>query len=112
MMVSEIENYLKEIKRFLKTGGMCFTTLFYYNKENENYIASMDKFNFPVAKDGCRLMSDIVKSANIAISELKLDAMIMASGLIKVASVHGFWRDKVKDNSKVEYQDILVLENK
>ncbi len=54
-------------------------------------------------------MSDKVKSANIAISELKLDAMISASGLTKVTTVDGFWKDKVKDKGKVEYQDILVL---
>jgi SAM-dependent methyltransferase len=112
MMVNEIENYLMEIKRVLKPGGMCFTTLFYYNKENENYIASMENFNFPVAKDGYRLMSDKVKSANIAISELKLDAMISASGLTKVATVDGFWNDQDNDKGKVEYQDILVLEKK
>jgi ubiquinone/menaquinone biosynthesis C-methylase UbiE len=110
MMVNEIENYLKEIKRVLKPGGMCFTTLFYYNEENENYIASMENFNFPVAKDGYRLMSDKVKSANIAISELKLEAMISASGLTKVTTVDGFWKDK--DKGKIEYQDILVLEKK
>jgi SAM-dependent methyltransferase len=109
MMVSEIENYFKEIRRVLKPGGKCFTTLFYYNEQNEDYIASMENFNFPVVKDGYRLMSDKVKSANIALSETKLDEMITASGLIMVTKVDGFWKDKVKDKNRVEYQDILVL---
>jgi len=109
MMVSEIENYFKEIRRVLKPGGKCFTTLFYYNEQNEDYIASMENFNFPVVKDGYRLMSDKVKSANIALSETRLDEMITASGLIMVNKVDGFWKDKVKDKNRVEYQDILVL---
>jgi ubiquinone/menaquinone biosynthesis C-methylase UbiE len=109
MMVDEIENYFKEIKRVLKPKGKCLTTLFYYNKQNEDYIATMENFNFPVLKDGYRLMSDKVKSANIAISESKLDEMIAASGLRKVTMEDGFWKDKVNDKSRLEYQDILVL---
>ena len=109
MMVEEIENYFKEIKRVLKPGGKCFITLFYYNEQNEDFIATMENFNFPVKKDGYRLMSDKVKSANIAISESRLDEMIATSGLRKVTKVDGFWKDKVKSKDRVEYQDILVL---
>ena len=56
--------------------------------------------------------SDFKDSINRKSSESKLDAMITASGLTKVTTVDGFWKDKIKDKIKVEYQDILVLEKK
>lgn len=109
MMIDEIENYLKEIERVLNSGGQCLATLFIYNDENEEFIANREGFKFQVAKDGYRLMSDKVKSANIAIKETKLNAMIEACGLEKVSIIDGFWKDVVKDTIKLEYQDMLIL---
>jgi len=109
MMPEEIENYFKEIERVLKPGGKCLSTVFVYNDTNEEFIATKEGFNFSVEKEGYRLMSDKVKSANIAISESKLDEMIAGTKLEKVSLIDGFWKDEVKDENKIEYQDMLVL---
>jgi len=109
MQIDEIENYLNEIRRVLKPGGLCLTTLFSYNTKNENYISSRDTFNFPIKEDGFRLMSEKVKSSNIAISEDKLDKMVIRAKFSKQNFIDGFWKDKILDKTKEEYQDILVL---
>lgn len=109
MMTGEIENYFKEIERVLRPNGLCLATLFVYNSANESYISTREGFNFPVEKEGYRLMSDKVKSANIAISESKLEEMIAGCGLQKVSVIDGFWKDEIIDGSKLEYQDMLIL---
>ncbi len=102
----------QRIERVLSPDGRCLATVFVYNDKNEAFISSKEGFNFSVEKDGYRLMSDKVKSANIAISETKLDEMIASTGLEKVSLVEGFWKDKVKDENKIEYQDMLILKKK
>lgn len=109
MQIDEIQNYLEEIKRVLKPGGLCLTTLFSYNSDNESYISSREEFNFPINGDGFKLMNEKVKSSNIAISENKLNEMISKAGFSKQNFVDGFWKDAVFDGTKEEYQDILVL---
>ncbi len=112
MMPNEIENYFKEIERVLKPGGRCLSTVFVYDDENEGFISTKEGFSFSVKKDGYRLMSDKVKSANIAISESKLDEMIAKTQLEKVSLIDGFWKDMVKEDGELEYQDMLVLKKR
>jgi ubiquinone/menaquinone biosynthesis C-methylase UbiE len=109
MQIEEIQNYLKEIERILKPGGMCLATLFIYNPDIENYISENAIFSFPVSRNGYKLMNEKVQASNIAISEEKLHEMIAKTSLTKTAFIDGYWKDQVKDKSKVEYQDILVL---
>lgn len=112
MQIEEIQHYFTEIEKVLKPGGICFSTFFLYNSMNEEYISNRDHFSFPYQKEGFRLMNEDVKSGNIAIQEDNLKGMINNSNLEFVKIVDGFWKDDVRDNSKIEYQDIVVFKKR
>ena len=57
-------------------------------------------------------MHEDVKSGNIAIQEDKLKIMINNANLEFVKIVDGFWKDDVRDESKREYQDIVVFKKR
>ena len=109
MRIEEIEHYFQEICRVLKPNGQCLATCFVYDKALESKISHRDKFNFPYAGDGFRLMDPKVTAANIAISADKLQEMITSAGLEQVMFAKGHWRDKAMKFSVPEFQDILVV---
>lgn len=109
MQIEEIQHYFSEIQRVLKPGGCCFSTFFLYDETSEKYISSNKNFAFPVEKDGFRLMSDNVKSGNIAINKSKLNDMLATSNFTDFEIIDGFWKDEIRDSSKLEYQDIVVF---
>ena len=108
MQIAEIENYLNEIKRVLKPEGLCLATFFIYNRRTESKISKQKQFNFPIQKEGYRLMDAKVKSANIAIEKAKLDQMISNSGLKKIKIIEGYWKDGLEKEDN-DFQDILIL---
>jgi ubiquinone/menaquinone biosynthesis C-methylase UbiE len=71
MQINEIQNYFSQINRVLKKNGLAFSTFFLYDDENEKFISEKEGFNFPVKKDGYRVMNNKVKSGNIAIHKKK-----------------------------------------
>jgi len=110
MMLEEIQHYFMEIERVLTPEGLCFSTFFLYDSEDENYIATRPLFNFPVkGNDGHRLMNQNVKSGNIAIHKTKLEDLLKKANLKKIKTIDGFWKDEIKDKSKKEYQDIVIF---
>lgn len=111
MSVNEIAHYLYEIKRVLKPGGLCLLTCFIYTSQNEEMIASNNDFSFPVKHGNYRLMSNKVKSANIALKEELLDELIVKSKLKKVKTIEGFWKRNIVKNSSNDFQDIVILKS-
>jgi len=112
MQIDEIQNYLKEISRTLTEKGIAFSTFFLYDSYNENFIANKKTFSFPVNKGDYRLMDKKVTSGNIAIQEDKLKLMLLEEDLELISITHGFWKDKIRDPSKEEYQDIVTFKKK
>jgi ubiquinone/menaquinone biosynthesis C-methylase UbiE len=109
MQIEEIQHYFNQIKRVLKPGGVCFSTFFLYEDASEAFISAKEDFSFPVERDGFRLMSDSVKSGNIAIHKNKLFQMLSKEHFEEVKIIDGFWKDKVRDTTKAEYQDMVVF---
>ena len=109
MQIDEIQNYFKEISRVLKNDGLAFSTFFFYDDIIEEFIATKQGFSFSVQKNGFRLMNEKVKSGNIAIHKNKLKQMLAEENLEVVKIIDGFWKDKIRDQNKIEYQDILVF---
>ena len=109
MSVDEIANYLCEIKRVLKPNGLCLATFFIYNSENEQMIAGDANFSFPVDKKNHRLMSEKVKSANIALKENLLDSIINNSKLEKLTMIDGSWKNNITESDANDFQDIVIL---
>ena len=109
MQIEEIQHYFNQIKRVLKPGGVCFSTFFLYDESSEEFISTKKDFSFPVERNGYRLMNDSVKSGNIAIHKNKLFQMLSEEHFEEVKIIDGFWKDKVRDTTKAEYQDMVVF---
>ncbi|WP_242130717.1 class I SAM-dependent methyltransferase [Aestuariivivens marinum] len=109
LQLEEIQHYFHEISRVVKPNGMCFSTFFLYDSNDEEYIANRDYFNFPHKREGFRLMNENVKSGNIAIHKDELKRMLKKAGLECLKIVDGFWKSKEVDDSRKEYQDIVVF---
>lgn len=109
MQINEIQNYFKEINRVLKSNGLAFSTFFLYDSDNEDYISKREGFNFPIQKKGFRLMTERVKSGNVAIHTDKLIEMLHKENLTLIKIIDGFWKDNSGNSEKKEYQDIVIL---
>lgn len=109
MQPKEVQNYLNEINRVLKTDGKCLSTFFLYDSQNEEYISKENKgFCFPYQKENYRLMNEKVPSANIAFKEELLFEMIQTSQLKLENKIYGTWSNRAV-NDLFDYQDILIL---
>lgn len=107
MQIDEIQHYFSEIQKVLKPDGLALSTFFTYDNASESEISNNPAFNFSYKKNGYRLMSDKIKSGNIAIHKDKLKAMFEANNLTLVKIIDGFWKGSKED--KIEYQDIVVF---
>ncbi|NOQ26143.1 MAG: methyltransferase domain-containing protein [Bacteroidales bacterium] len=106
MLPDDVENYLQEISRVLKSSGKCFCTFFILSKELKNTNSS---FNFAFNKGNYSLMDEKVPEANVAYKNDYLNTIISNAGL-KVKSEHfGYWSGKQKSES-LSFQDVLILE--
>ncbi len=106
MQINEIQNYLKEINRVLNNNGMAFSTFFLYDKFDKELTSNKEGFDFPVQKNGYRLMNNKVKSGNIAIEKGKLKEMMLSENLRIVKIIDGFWKG---NKQALEYQDIVIF---
>lgn len=109
MLPDEIQNYLKEIHRTLKEDGQCLCSFFLYDQETTARMkASQRKFNFTIEKTNYRLMSEKVKSANVALDKNFLRKAAALSGLEIIHTLEGYWSgDQTGQN---DFQDIVVFE--
>ena len=110
MQIDEIQNYFSEIQKVLKPNGIAFSTFFLYDDTTEKLTSLNKGFHFSNKKEGYSLMSDKVKSANIAIHKDKLKAMLEFENLTLVKVIDGFW--KGSRENKIEYQDIVIFKKK
>lgn len=112
MQPMEVQNYLNEISRVLKPEGKCLSTFFIYDDEIECKVSKHKQgFCFPYNKDGFRLMSKKVPSANIAFKEESLFEMLQKSDLELDKKIYGTWSGRGTE-SLLDFQDILVFSKK
>lgn len=111
MQIDEIQHYFTEIRRVMEVDGLCFSTFFLYNSDEEDFITKKKDFNFPFTGDGYKLMNENVKSGNIAIHKSKLNEMLEKAKLKPIKIIDGFWKDDVYDKTKKEYQDIVIFKS-
>ena len=108
MLPKEIENYISEIKRVLKKGGLCYATFFIINEEAKRLMK--DYFNFSYEYEHHFLMNKNVKSANVAYKEEFLKKLIKSTQLSIDNIFYGWWCGRTKKNS-VQFQDVVVFKN-
>jgi SAM-dependent methyltransferase len=112
MMPDDVNNYLKEILRVLKSDGKCFVTFFLLNDEIKSSIENRNYFNFPFKYDHYRLLDKNVKEANIAYEENFLITDLFKNNNLAVERIdYGWWSGRSREKS-LGYQDTILLSRK
>jgi len=109
MVLADVENYLEQIHRVLKSGGVCFATFFVMNEQAREYMEKSGKKLFETRLDHHYQFHSRVKEANVAFDEKYLvDEMITSQGF-KLEEVHyGFWSGRPKTGLN-NFQDICIF---
>lgn len=107
MLPSDVEQYLSEISRVLKTGGKCLITFFILNEDTENLIQSgRTTLDFRHQLEGCSTTTIGSPEAAIAYSEESVLRLFEKYGLNIAQPInYGNWCER--DNF-FSYQDIIV----
>lgn len=108
MLPEEVSRYLKEIARVMQPNGKCMATFFLLNEYSKSRMLQRPQFNFPHDHGHYRLMSERVKSANVAFEEEYLKKMVKEAGLKMEKFFPGYWCGREKEACK-DFQDIVVL---
>jgi len=107
MLDNEVENYLAQSGRVLKSGGILMATFFIVD---EFYTPESGGFHFHHDYGNYLLMDDVVKSANVAFRKDYLFELCRSKGFEILSYVPGYWQKSVPmvDN---DFQDYLKLKN-
>lgn len=112
MLPDEVENYLNEISRVLRPGGICFATFFIVNEASDKYSKENSAFHFPYDYGHYRLMDKKVKSANVAYGENYLRQRLVLDKPLELEAIHyGYWCGREKEGCK-DFQDIVLLKKR
>ena len=103
----DMENYLKEIARVLREGGVCLATFFFVNEESESLIKKgMSTQNFVHEIGGCYTTVLENPEQAIAFSELGIRDLYNKFGLsVQEPILYGSWCGRERFLS---YQDIVI----
>ena len=109
MMPDDVDNYLSEIARVLKSGGACIATFFMIDEAAEKQIKAglTGEFKFQHRYEGYALFDKKVKEANIAFEKNNLQQLIERHGLSIAATELGTWSDHTRQTT--QFQDLIVL---
>jgi ubiquinone/menaquinone biosynthesis C-methylase UbiE len=107
MFREDMENYLGEISRVLKSGESCLITFFLMNEESISCIdRKLSSQNFQYELRGCYTTTIDNPEAAIAFDETYIRELYGKCGLSISEQVHyGSWCGRAKS---VSYQDIVV----
>ncbi len=108
MLPKEVHQYLKEIYRVLQPGGQCLATFFILNNDSEALMEKNKHFHFPHDHGHYSLMSDRVKSANVAFEEDYLFSIVKEANLEIKHFFPGHWCGRNPKDCK-DFQDILIF---
>ena len=110
MLPVDMENYLSEIFRVLKTGGRCLITFFLLNYESKKLIESRAaQLDFRYEKDGYQIVDENNPEKAIAYDENLVKTFYNKCGLSVVEPIrYGSWSGR-KDH--LSFQDIIIAIN-
>jgi SAM-dependent methyltransferase len=108
MLPSDIENYISEISRVLKTNSKCLVTFFILNKESEKLIRQGNSsLDFRYGINDCLTINETNPEAAIAYKEDFITSLFNKYGLkISLPIYYGSW---CKRDSYLTYQDLIVV---
>lgn len=108
MQPDEVENYLQEIARVLKTGGHCFATFFLITRNSEKFLDNAKNPFFPHRYNNYFLHNNKVKNANIAYRYEFISMLAAKAGLSIQYHNEGWWAGKSQD-ACMNFQDVVVM---
>ena len=107
MMPDDVDNYLSQIARVMRSGGKCLVTFFLVNDDvMKKMNGGCTNFVFKHSYGDYLLMDKNVKEANIAYEEGFLQRIYDKYGLKKDAVYYGQWSNS---EGFVSFQDVVVL---
>lgn len=106
MFTDQVDNYISEIARVLKSDGRCIATVYLLNESKRAGIAAgTAAWTFSIPRDGCWIETQAPPEAAVAYEERDLIAMFSRAGLSLAEPVrYGYWSE-----TKDQDQDFLVL---
>ena len=108
MLPADLEHYLSEVARVLKTGGQCLITYFIMNEEAENLLR-VDPSTRDIWHEieGClTLNEEFPEAAGVAYREDTVKQLFEKYGLKIIRPIHyGKW---CKRTNWLSYQDIII----
>lgn len=108
MLPADLENYLSEISRVLKSGGTCFITYFILNEESLDLINNgKGTFSLRYAFQDCRIETEEDPEYVIAYPEQTIEDLHGKYNLAITSKHFGNWCGREKFTS---FQDIVVAE--
>lgn len=105
MVLKDVENYISEIARVLKTGKCCFSTFFLTNTQNfqENKLNS-SRLDFKHKFNGYTAIDSKIPEQAIAFDERVIRELYEKYGLQIIEPIH--YRQGVKN--PLSFQDIII----
>lgn len=107
MLPNDIENYMREISRMLKSDGRCLITYFINNKESyEKIITEKTDLHFKHELEEVRIINKEIPEAAVCYKEEKIRELYKSCGLEIVEPIHfGSWSSRT---DFLSYQDIII----
>ena len=107
MLPQDVENYLSEINRVLKTDKKCFITVFLLNEESSKLIgAKSSTIDFRFQLDGFRTVDKVIPERAVAYDEKFIRNLYEKYKLNIVEPIHyGNWCGR---SNFLDYQDIII----
>lgn len=106
MVESEMLNYLDEISRVLRPGGVCYASFFLLDDEARRTMEPV--FSFPFKVGNHFLMDEKVESANVAFEADWLANELIMRGLKTLEKWPGFWPGR-EPKKHLDFQDVLLI---
>jgi ubiquinone/menaquinone biosynthesis C-methylase UbiE len=107
MLTKDMENYVWEVARVLKTGGRCLITYFFLTPDSLRLIEEKaSSIDFRYALQGCRVKNKDVPEETVAYDESRIRELYQKHGLkISEPIRYGSWCGR---KNALSYQDIVV----
>ncbi|MGA9637074.1 class I SAM-dependent methyltransferase [Flavobacterium sp.] len=111
MLPNDLENYISEIQRVLKTNQKCFATFFLLDEESKTVTKSNQSKKFPHDMGTYALMDKSVKEANIAYDKKFIFELMQKHNLEITDFLRGNWSG-IQNSEENEHQDIIIFKKK
>jgi len=109
MLPDDLQNYLFQIHRVLKPGGVCFGTFFLLNEDAEQWMERSGRKMFTTRLEHHALFHPRVKEANVAYDEDYLFRKMAGKAGFRIGEVlYGFWPGRPRTGLN-NYQDICIF---